>query len=220
MLDSLISWLAPHYCLSCGEIGAQICDNCFFDIELVPREQCVLCGGLLVGLQCGVCEDLADVTQIVLAERRDVLERLLNEYKFAYKRAAYRQVARCFDAAAPLFPGATHVVPLPTSSVHIRRRGFDHTRDFSKLFAKLRGYEYTPLLVRRHNKAQVGATAAERKTQASNAFRTKGGLLDSEALYVMCDDIVTTGASIVAAVRCLQDMGAKHVAFLVLMRQV
>lgn len=220
MLDSLISRLAPHYCLSCGEIGAQICDNCFFDIELTPRELCVLCNHMTVGLQCGQCDELAGVTQVVLTEREGVLKRLVDDYKFSCKRSAYVQVARCFDAGAPIFSESTYIVPLPTSSTHIRRRGFDHTRDFAKRFARLRGYDYAPLLMRRHNKAQVGSDVLERKSQASTAFRSKGTLPDADALYVVCDDIVTTGASVAAAVKCLRDMGAKKIAFLVLMRQV
>ncbi len=220
MFDSLFSRLAPHYCLSCGEIGAQICDNCFFDIELTPREQCIFCDSLLVGLQCRQCLDLAGVTQVVLAERDGVLQRLVDEYKFACKRAAYSQVAKCFDVAAPIFPGLIHIVPLPTSTTHIRRRGFDHTSDFSGAFARLRGYSDTPLLARRHNKAQVGATAAKRKRQADTAFVMRAKRLDQDALYVVCDDITTTGASIAAAVRCLRDAGAENVAFLVLMRQI
>lgn len=219
MFDALISNLAPHYCLSCGEIGAQICDNCFFDIELTPREQCVKCQGPLVGLQCPSCLNLAGVVQVVLAERNGILKRLVDEYKFQYKRATYQHIARFFDAYAPFFPTSTYIVPLPTASTHIRRRGFDHTRDFSKEFAKRRSYHYSPLIARRHNKAQVGATATERLRQASAAFAPYGELPDKDALYVVCDDITTTGASIVSSVECMRRMGAERVGFVVLMRQ-
>lgn len=219
MLESLFSTLAPHYCLSCGEIGAQICDNCFFDIELQPLEQCAACHGLLANLRCGGCQTLHGVTQIVLSERDGVLRRLVDDYKFACKRSTYEVVARCLDVGAPIFPDTTYIVPIPTSSVHIRQRSFDHTRDFSRRFTNLRGLHYAPLLRRRHNKAQVGASVAERKRQAETAFEVCGKLPDIDALYVLCDDIVTTGASMAAAVTQLRKAGARNIATLALLRQ-
>ena len=219
MLDSLFSRLAPHYCLSCGEIGAQICENCFYDIDLTARQTCLKCHGLLLSQQCGACEPLRGVQQFVFAERHGVLERLIDEYKFSYKREARHTIARLFTQHAPYFPTFAQIVPLPTSAPHIRKRGFDHTQDITRQFSHDRGLQHRRLLERRHNHAQVGATVLERRQRAETAFSLQEEALDPDLLYVICDDIVTTGASMVAATSLLRGAGARNIAVMALLQQ-
>lgn len=160
------------------------------------------------------------IQQYVLSEREGVVARLVNDYKFAPKRSTYLVLARLMDDVAPHFPADACFVPIPTSSVHLRQRGFDHTRDTAQRFTKLRGYQFSPVLERRHNHAQVGANRTERRKQAMTAYRVKRGAhIDPGRLYVLCDDIVTTGYSVIGAAKVLQKAGAKHIAVLVLMQQ-
>ena len=97
-------------------------------------------------------------------------------------------------------------------------RGFDHTHDFTKAFAELREIPYVRALHRRHNHAQVGASVKQRRLQAETAFISTRPLAD-DVLYVLCDDIVTTGASASAAIEALRLTGAKNVAVLALLQQ-
>ena len=219
MLDSLFSAFAPHYCLSCGEIGAQICDHCFYDIELQLRQTCFVCHGLLMAQQCSSCESVRGVTQLVLGERDGIAARLIDRYKFGHTREAYKLLARLFDAHAPYLPEGSCLVPIPTASSHIRRRGFDHTRDIARALARRRNLKYAPLLVRRHNKAQVGASATQRKRQAAEAFKVSRTPLSPDTLYILCDDIVTTGASLGAAAARLREAGAERIVALALVQQ-
>ena len=219
MLDSLFSRLAPHYCLSCGQIGVQICESCFYDIDLSARQTCFKCHRLLVLQQCMSCPELAGVQQCVLAERRDVLARLLDDYKFGYKREASHIIARVFDEYVPYLPTNTHVVPVPTSMAHIRKRGFDHTYDITRYFAARRNLRHSSLLVRCHNYSQVGTSRAERKRQAQSAYKLRVDYLDSDTCYVVCDDIVTTGASMLAAVGRLREAGAEKLVAVALLQQ-
>lgn len=219
MLDSLFSQLAPHYCLSCGEIGAQICENCFYDIDLTARQTCLKCHGSLTSQQCNSCTSLTGVQQFVFAERHGVLERLIDEYKFAYTREAYRTIARLFAHYAPHFPTSAQIIPLPTSTTHIRRRGFDHTQDITSRFSKERSLQQVRLLERRHNHSQVGASVLERQQQADTAFTLKQQSLNPDRLYVLCDDIVTTGASMVAAISLLRSAGAQNIVAMALLQQ-
>lgn len=218
MLDSLFSRLAPHYCLSCGAIGMQICENCFYDIDLELRQTCFKCHSILSLQQCLSCDELKNVQQLILSERQGILLRLIDEYKFGAKREAFMIIARLFDQYAPYFPAGTQLVPIPTSSKHIRMRGFDHTHDFTKAFAELREIPYVRALHRRHNHAQVGASVKQRRLQAETAFISTRPLAD-DVLYVLCDDIVTTGASASAAIEALRLTGAKNVAVLALLQQ-
>lgn len=106
------------------------------------------------------------------------------------------------------------LVPLPTIRKHIRERGFDHTL---RLCFELENFlqkrlddfgisvEYQDLLVRKNKTVQVGKEKKERVKQAENAYGICEGVkLDTSTLYVLVDDVTTTGASLVAAKKILQ----------------
>ena len=118
------------------------------------------------------------------------------------------------------------LVPLPTIRKHIRERGFDHTlrlcfelEDF--LQKRLDDFgisvEYQSLLVRKNKTVQVGKEKKERVKQAEKAYGIREGVkLDMNTLYILVDDVTTTGASLAAAKKILQ---AKQVWAAVLMKE-
>ena len=106
------------------------------------------------------------------------------------------------------------LVPLPTIRKHIRERGFDHTlrlcfelenflqKELERLGVKV---EYENLLVRKNKTVQVGKEKKERVKQAEKAYGIYEGVkLDMNTLYILVDDVTTTGASLVAAKKILQ----------------
>lgn len=118
------------------------------------------------------------------------------------------------------------LVPLPTIRKHIRERGFDHTL---RLCFELENFlqkrlddlgvsvEYQSLLVRKNKTVQVGKEKKERVKQAEKAYGICEGVkLDMNTLYILVDDVTTTGASLAAAKKILQ---AKQVWAAVLMKE-
>ena len=106
------------------------------------------------------------------------------------------------------------LVPLPTIRKHIRERGFDHTlrlcfelenflqKRLEKLGMKV---EYEDLFVRKNKTVQVGKEKKERVKQAEKAYGICEGVkLDTSTLYILVDDVTTTGASLAAAKKILQ----------------
>ena len=106
------------------------------------------------------------------------------------------------------------LVPLPTIRKHIRERGFDHTlrlcfelenflqKRLEKLGMKV---EYEDLLVRKNKTVQVGKEKKERIKQAEKAYGIREGIkIESKTLYILVDDVTTTGASLAAAKKILQ----------------
>ncbi len=102
------------------------------------------------------------------------------------------------------------VVPLPTIGKHIRERGFDHTLTLARKLAKKRGWKCERILTREVDTVQVGAKVAERKTQAQKAYGIKGKV-DPEKVYLLLDDVWTTGATMEAAEKILREAGAKKI---------
>lgn len=106
------------------------------------------------------------------------------------------------------------LVPLLTIRKHIRERGFDHTL---RLCFELENFlqkrlddlgvsvEYQSLLVRKNKTVQVGKEKKERVKQAEKAYGTREEVkLDTSTLYILVDDVTTTGASLAAAKKILQ----------------
>lgn len=106
------------------------------------------------------------------------------------------------------------LVPLPTIRKHIRERGFDHTLRLcfeleQVLQKKLKGsgisVEYQSLLVRKNKTVQVGKEKKERVKQAEKAYGLQEGIeIKNDVLYILVDDVATTGASLAAAKKILQ----------------
>ena len=106
------------------------------------------------------------------------------------------------------------LVPLPTIRKHIRERGFDHTlrlcfelenflqKELERLGVKV---EYENLLVRKNKTVQVGKEKKERMRQAEKAYGIREGIkIENKTLYILVDDVTTTGASLAAAKKILQ----------------
>jgi ComF family protein len=100
---------------------------------------------------------------------------------------------------------------IPTVDKHIRERGFDHARLLAKTVAKQRRTIAVPLLVRYTQTTQLGASKVVRMKNMTHAFGIKPNTTLNGKHVVLIDDVITTGATILAAARVLKDAGAARV---------
>lgn len=147
-----------------------------------------------------------------------MLPELVKEYK-------YQAVRDMAEVLAGLYAEMIHegfnegrevvIVPLPTIGKHVRERGFDHMLSVAKKLARKRGFLCQPVLKRVNKSVQVGASEKTRLKQAAEAYAVDGDL-NAEKMYLLVDDVWTTGASMLAASKKMQEAGAKHLAMAVL----
>lgn len=211
MIDTLLSIVAPHHCFGCGESGAPLCDNCKYDIVSEPFLSCVACGVGLAGTTglCRACKVPYERAWCV-ADRRDHLQKLIGAYKFSNARDAHRSLADLLHAYLPELPVHTTIVPVPTVSSHIRQRGYDHTLLIARRLSRLRNLPITTNLHRVTSTKQRGTGRRQRIEQAKTAFACRQ-TVDSERIYLLIDDVITTGATVKYAAQALRDAGANTV---------
>lgn len=210
MIDLMLSALAPHICSGCSEYGAILCKSCSNDIETEDFGRCVWCLRPTANMhQCSACQRQIGASGAwAVGERTEVLQRLINDYKFESRREAATYLAQLLDATLPSLPNDTIVTWVPTAHPHIRARGFDHAALLARRFAKLRRLQAQPLLTRRHSRSQHELSRAEREKAAKQAFSiSRKDTIDSPVLLI--DDVLTTGATLRTCTGLLGGSGAE-----------
>ena len=124
-------------------------------------------------------------------------------------------MAEILDAVLPYFDEPVHIVPLPTIKKHIRERGFDHTMLIAKKLARRRKWQVDAILGRAKNTVQVGSDQETRLKQAREAYLINKPA-DKNAVYLLLDDVWTTGASMRAAIKKLREAGGTKIVVAVL----
>src|SRR3989344_1423885 len=219
MIDRLLGFVAPHHCCGCGKIGTLLCSNCEYDIISEPFETCVNCDRQLASAK-GVCQRcrVAYDRAWCVGRRHDTLQHIIGHYKFTNAKAAHHNLARLLDKRLPQLPSTTVVVPVPTVSLHIRQRGYDHMLLMAKTLSKLRGISVSTDLERQTSTKQRDATRSVRIKQAKAAFICCRPL-DPDITYLLIDDVVTTGATVNYAAAALKAAGATKVWMATISRQ-
>jgi ComF family protein len=217
MIDKMLELVAPHLCCGCGKIGSALCDHCKYDIISQPFLGCLVCYRVNSG---GICPEhlMAYKKAWIVGVRSGTLQRLIGSFKFQNMKTAAETLANLLDARLLVLPAGTLVVPIPTTSAHIRQRGYDHLQLIAQYFALKRGLSIARVLGRGNTATQHEANRAKRLEQARSAFRL-ARKIDPAATYLILDDVVTTGATITEASQLLFKAGARSILVGALARQ-
>jgi len=125
---------------------------------------------------------------------------LVARIKYRNQRQAVAWLADGLAARLPV--GRFDVVTwAPTTVEHRRRRGFDHGEVLARAVARRLRVPAQPLLDRRPGPAQTGRPAQDRRAHPP-VFTARRPLPDGIRLLLV-DDVVTTGATLRAAVSTL-----------------
>lgn len=131
--------------------------------------------------------------------------------------------ARMAHAAAPLqAEGPMLVVPVPLHPWRLLQRRYNQSALLAAQVARHLGWPFCPDLLqrRRATPSQAGKSREERQKNLEAALRLHprhaGRATGAKVLLV--DDVMTTGATLAEATRCLQAAGAAQVCILTLAR--
>ena len=197
----ILDMVLPNRCVRCQREGGIFCDRCKKYISIINPGY--------------VMNDMYGFEKLLVAGLKEGwFERMVRDFKYKGRRDYGEFLAEklgevIFGEVKRIEIRKIVLVPLPTIQKHIRERGFDHTlrlcfeleNFLQKRLAKLgMKVEYEDLLVRKNKTVQVGKEKKERMKQAEKAYGIREGIkIESKTLYVLVDDVTTTGASLTAA---------------------
>ncbi len=228
-LVGVADYLLPPACAACGGAAGEevragegpVCPNCRLGLPPVPQPACTRCGAPLGTGEAPSCLECADwPDELASARAVCLLESPARELIHALKYQGWRSVGDFMGAemarrASVAEQDADYVVPIPTSARNARRRGYNQAEVIA---AALAGEMGIPLLAglerRRQEGTQTTLSPMQRRANVSTAFvmAEVGGHVIRGRRILLVDDVITTGATILAAVRALAPGGPAAVA--------
>lgn len=204
--DALIDVVLPQDCVGCGVPGRVLCGTCRSTLVAQPAWLSAL-----------------DGVPVCAASRYDGTAR---EAILAYKEHGNRALARELGAAlaiavshvhiGPSHIGPSLIVPIPPSPGSVRARGEDVlARVAWTALGLLRAHGRSvrrprPVVLRaaRRWSDQAGLDARARRTNLAGAMVARAPRPDERRhAVIVVDDVITTGSTIIEAVRALRTSG-------------
>lgn len=227
----------PPQCLSCGagvDRDGTLCPLCWRDCEFITGCACTRCGLPLPLPGAGeagddlLCDDCLVTDRPWQAGRAAVAYRGIGrDLVLALKHGDRPDLAGPLGewlarAAGPLIAADMLVVPIPLHPRRLLKRKYNQAALLSARLAAACGLRHAPGLLRRirATPAQDHRSHAERYENLRGAFAVPPRFRDQikGRAVLLVDDVMASGASMTAATRALQAVGAGAVSVAVLAR--
>lgn len=213
MIERLIGVVAPHNCVVCGKEGALLCAWCLPDAFPSLSSRCFNCYAKTNEYStCTACRRLSGPKNVwAVTEYTDTAKTFIQKYKFERAKQAYKIIANELNKTLPHLGTEMVITHVPTATSRRRQRGYDQSELIAKELAKLRGCTHQTVLFRVGQTRQVGADRSHRKQQMEDAFSATKKAQPKDVKILLIDDLITTGATIVAATKTLKKAGFRHI---------
>lgn len=211
---ALLDFLLPAACAACGgaveEAAAPgpVCRNCRLALPEVPLPTCDRCGAPSGTGRAPACLECADWPEGLRGARAAcLLESPARELVHALKYQGWRGAGvfmgvKMAEQAVRAVREADCVTPVPTAARNVRRRGYNQAHVIAATLAEALGVPLATCLERRRQAGtQTTLNPAQRKANVNSAFALAPGAgaeLQGRQV-VLVDDVLTTGATVLAA---------------------
>jgi ComF family protein len=212
---SLLDFIFPKRCVNCGAYGAYLCKKCVLRVEFVEHPVCPVCQRQAIGGKVHpICRTKYSLDGLVAAAKyRGPVKPLISKLKYKYVsdigEVLVNLIAQNFwryEAGQKL-----KLVPIPLHKRRKNWRGFNQAEVIASIISAKFGVGVSNILVRViETKTQVGLKAEDRKKNVKDAFGLAGSV-DRDVVYILVDDVFTTGATMNEACRVMKRAGAREV---------
>ena len=202
----------PHFCVSCGDEGAVLCDDCDLEVETL--------GSGIFGLPEEGGTLAIDSLASALPYAQRVPRILLQLYKYERVEEAGAAVAEVFgrfvrrneERFCVLAKDAV-VVPVPMHPWKEAGRGFNQADTLAAVFAVEAGARLVRGVLRRRfgMTPQVGMKDRDARGRNAEGSVRVSGKFPPGMRFILIDDVCTTGATLNACAVALKRAGAGEV---------
>ena len=224
----------PRTCLCCGDLPVQdfpVCPTCALLLERVTPPVCARCGVPLDGPDVQRCQSCLmhppDFRRAAAVFEygglaRDLVLRLKYGREFHLSRPLGLAMAAAAHGARLGAMEGSVVVPVPLTPARLYARGYNQAALLGKTVARAAGLDFCPGAMRRVRDPgpQGHHTRRERQERVAGCFAVTGpgkqAIAGREVL--LCDDVMTTGATTSECARVLLAAGASAVDVVVFAR--
>ncbi len=213
-LKGFLDFFFPPLCLGCGkyyEDEDSICEACFQKIEEFAHPLCLNCDSIVPGQsQCPIC--LKDSALLyVYADYRPPLKEIVINFKFRGITSPAKTFARLLASKfekqfADLNIQA--IVPIPLHAARKNQRGYNQAELLARELASLTNMELADNILyrRKRRRPQARLKLEKRKANVAGVF-TAVECENEIKRVLLVDDVVTTGATVLEAKKCLEQNG-------------
>lgn len=196
MVSTLQDLLLPTLCLLCSKLSQRICTECSQEFAQSPR---LVYRSGLIGFATMPYDEHS--------------RQLLRAFKELGESSLGAQIAVWMSPLLGLFEEKpTRLVPVPSNRVSLRERGFNPAEVIAReLYLLQPEVRYQNLLSRTRTTQDQSKLKPRERSQ--NQLRSMVATKGAEDV-VLIDDVVTTGATLLAASKALQCAGHRVVGFL------
>jgi ComF family protein len=214
--QTFLDLLYPPTCVGCGDSGADWCDRCNESLRILPKPICIRCGSPLPSIQ-NQCVRCSDFPGILMVRSYAYYEGPLHNALLHLKYRPNKRLAKIMGhwlAALSLKEGmaGSMIVTVPLGRNRLKQRGYNQVDLVADGMAEDLGIENKKKALTRirETKSQVGLDPVARRNNVQNAFRADRQILMDQKVFLL-DDLFTTGATMLACTKALQEAGVRYV---------
>lgn len=206
-MQKLLNWinsiLFPSKCLNCKATGEALCQEC---IEKIPLATSV--------------EDRN--TFAVYDYNNKIVEKVIRDLKYYHRKEAAISLARSgiphileyiSSMIQTEYPENIYLVPIPQHKSKTRKRGYNQSELLARAIVEgLDGAKISQLL--KKNRFTIPQAHIQNKNIRLQNIKDSMSIsapINEGALYVLIDDVTTTGATFIEARRALKAGGIKKI---------
>ncbi len=219
--QGLLDFVFPPLCLGCGayhEDKNQICPECLENIEKYEYPLCLNCQAFVPkGIICPICPDKSTIL-FAYANYQPPLIEIIHQFKFRGITSPAATFAQLVFEKFKVHFGkldADALVPIPLHPIRENRRGYNQAELIAKELSTLMKLPVNTDILARTKRGHEQAMLPFRKrlTNIKNAFAadiSKDGIRK----VILVDDVVTSGATVLEAAKCLETADCRVVAII------
>lgn len=212
-LERILSVFAPHNCLVCESEGKLVCGWCAQDAFQDIPSRCYRCKRLTSdSAVCLSCRRRTPLKHVwIRTEYGETAKELLRLYKYERARSADAIIAEAMNEVLPYFQPNTLIIPVPTATSRMRKRGYDHAALLARNLACSHSLLCSRAVTHLTQSRQVGASREQRLRQLKTSLMVIKPEMVKNSEILLVDDVVTTGATLETMAAILKEAGAKTI---------